>query len=220
MRYLRKALSLLRGPRGLPGPPGLPGLSGMRGPRGLTGEPGPPGVLDLEHWSIRLQIPVVAVYSGSPNMAPLNVALTAAKELHDFYRSTCGVELQVRVSGQALSEWDVEHRNGGTGYYQTSIITWRHQHGANPFLSFILSDASLLDGRYRGEAIGGIGGLSVVAGAFPLTAETLVHEVGHLFGLEHEDGTFMDPVLETENRVITQPQRAKVRETAYQFGGL
>ena len=50
--------------------------------------------------------------------------------------------------------------------------------------------------------------------------EVLDHELAHLLGLGHEEGTFLAAVLELHNRVVTAEQRRLVRAAAYLLGGI
>ena len=44
--------------------------------------------------------------------------------------------------------------------------------------------------------------------------EIIGHELGHLLGLGHEEGTFMATPLELHNRVVTAEQRKILRRGA------
>ena len=76
-----------------------------------------------------------------------------------------------------------------------------------------------IDSQALGEAFGteGFGSLAVVAGDVlqpgggSMLDEIVDHEVGHLLGLDHAEGTFMSVVLELHNRVVTPAQRKWLR---------
>lgn len=176
-------------------------------------------LLETLDWPIRVNVPLVVVYHGPESLNYLPVGLGAAAAAKDFFRRTCNIELQVTVSARAIAKWAP-----GPEYAQTVLVEHRYRHGGATFLVLIRSDeARLSGGRFLGQAFAGTGGFCVVAGNHPppsLVNETAIHELGHLFGLDHEDQTFMAAVLEVDERIVTKAQRAKARQTAYQYGSL
>lgn len=205
--------------RYLQGPPGSQGETGAQGEPGAQGPPGPgfdPLVLP-----IKLRVPLVVAYSGEPTISWVQLGLDAAKEATDFYRRTCGIELLVSVS--AINHYPPYNP---TDYANQAMLAYWFQLHGQPFTCIVLGQETRFGDNYLGQAFRPPGGFCLVAGnqgqpgGGSLVDETLIHEWGHELGLHHEDGTFMRAVLETENRIVTPAQRAKVRETARQFGGL
>lgn len=220
--FLRGWLTRLRGPlgpvgpigpRGEQGPAGQEGPIGPVGPVGPVGPQGEPGSpASATDSRIRLRVPIVVVYDGPESLNYLPIGLEVAAEAQEFYRSNCGIELRVTVAGHPEAHWQ--------NYPQEALLAHRFQYGGQPFLVLLRSDESSLPGGYLGQAFGGTGGFCVVAGNQPHAKQTAVHELGHIFALGHEEGTFMGATLEIGNRVVTPEQRLKIQKTAYEFGGL
>ena len=178
-------------------------------------------IIEALDWPIRLRVPIVVVYSGGPSIFDLRTGYGVAAEVREFYRETCGVELQTIVSGQIASTLPVD-----LSYVNLLQLSHAFEHGGQHFLVLIRADANRI-GPYLGQTFTAdasgtyVGGFCAVAGTDDRrVGPAVIHELGHCFGLDHQDNTFMRAVLETENRIVTAAQRAKIREVAWRFGGL
>lgn len=197
------------GPGGPTGPAGLDGLQGPAGPQGAPGQGGPSGGAPS---LIRLRVPIIVAYNGAPALNRLGVAFNAADQIHEFYREQAGVLLQTTVSGYLNYTWSLEDINA-------ALIAHRFLFGGHPFTALIMSETGRTRGGNLGEAFGGVGGFCMVAADQGYVGPTLAHEFGHLFGLDHEEGTFMATALELNNRIVTPTQREIIRAAASQYGG-
>lgn len=168
---------------------------------------------------IRLTVPIVVVYDGPEELYRLNVGVGIGLYLHDFYLETCGLDIRPVVSGHTQSLWNL------ASYVNQVQLDWRFRFGGRPFTVLLRYDAARVGLGYLGQAFepeGGAdfrGGLCIVAVDQQHPEWAAAHEMGHLFGLDHQDGTFMRAALETGEHVVTSAQRDKVRETALKFGG-
>ena len=142
----------------------------FRGPAGPAGKRGPTGPrgLDGASWSscsqlIRLPAHIVVVYDGVEDLNRLMIGFDVARELHDFYLKTCGIELRVKVSGRTEAPWPLDESYGSLLWTQ-----YRFHYRADPFLILLRSDVSMLSNdRYLGEAFAYPGGFCAVAGDQP-----------------------------------------------------
>jgi hypothetical protein len=156
---------------------------------------------------------VVADDWGNLNRLPhIEQALAASKV---FWR-VLGIDLRLSIQGL--------HANIDPTQSVWGPLT-QHLHwtlGGQVPTVFVFSDAPRIQNGNLGQAFGN--GIAVVAGNVlqPGGAETWLdelidHELGHLLGLGHEEGTFMAPVLELHNRIVTQAQRTTLRREAKEF---
>jgi len=157
-------------------------------------------------------VPIVVAYNGLRDLNRLGVALNAADQIRAFYLERVGILLQPTVSGYAYYLNTVEE-------IQAALIAHRFQFAGDPFLTMIMSDADRTAGGSLGIAFAGVGGFCMVAARQGYVGPTVAHELGHLFGLDHEEGTFMATQLELNNRIVTPAQRETIRRVADEYGG-
>ena len=209
------------GPEGPAGPAGTPGAEGavgptgpqgLAGPQGSRGDPGAPGGSGGGARLIRLRVPVVVAYNGVADLNRLGVALNAADLVRDFYRDQVGILVQASVFG-----WNTY--GPAVDDLQAALLIHRFGLAGQPFLVLIMSDADRTSGGSLGIALGGVGGFCMVAARQGDVGPTAIHELGHLFGLDHEPNTFMAAVLELNDRTVTPAQRETIKTVAESYGG-
>lgn len=162
------------------------------------------------HWPIALHLTLVAVR----RVEDLGVTArleAAAAESKKFWAAV-GIRLRVNVRGLA-AEVDPTVALGDT-------IRRLHLYrvGSQPPTVYVLNDSERLEGKFLGLAYSS--GLAVVAGIVETNTldEIIDHELGHLLlGSEHEEGTFMAPILELHNRTVTAQQRKALRHGALKY---
>ena len=215
-KRLKSLLSIFRGPAGARGERGAPGFPGITG---RVGPPGPPGVLDLDSLTIKLPVAVVVIALDYGNMSRLPIILDMIEASRKWWLEQFGIALQVSLRG---IESDFIPLGSS---YPLNLRTLHHwQGGGRPLTVYVWSDLSRVGDGYLGEAFIPYGIVAMAGTAQPggdsWLDEVLTHELSHLLGLGHEDGTFMAAVLELHNRVVTAAQKAQVRAAAYRFGSL
>ena len=216
MNGIGKWLQLFRGPagpRGERGAPGLPGITGRAGP------PGPAGVLDLDSLTIKLPVDVVLVAPDYGNMSRLPIILDMIDASKEWWLEQFNINLQVSLRGVQSDVLAL-----GSSY---SIDLRRLHHweaGGRPLAVYVWSELSRVGDGYLGEAFIPDGIVAMAGTAQPggdsWLDEVFSHELAHLLGHQHEEGTFLAAVLELHNRLVTPEQKAKVRKVAYKLGNL
>ena len=170
-------------------------------------------IRELQRLTYVIPLPVefVMVASDHGNLNRLPHLLTAAANSKVFWQ-TLGIQLSVNVRAlhtplkpegsyfdelQRLHHWDL---------------------GARPPAIYVFSDEGNIETDLLGKAFGG--GIAVAAGNVlqpgggSLLDEIIDHELGHILGLDHEDGTFMRAQLEIVERNVTPIQKQKLRTNA------
>lgn len=184
-------------------------------------------LLELLDWPIRLKVHLVVVYDGLQELNRLGMGIGVAKEVREFYRRTCNIDLHITVSGRPMRPWADE------SYVDHILWAHRFKQGGESFLILLRVDTATLTQGHVGRAFipwgetSYLGGVCAVAGLHslpdgtPLAGRITIHELGHLLlGIEHEDDTFIDSIIEEATSIVTKAQRARARETAARFGGL
>ena len=213
---LKALLSVFRGPAG---PKGERGASGFPGITGRVGPPGPPGTLDLDSMTIKLPVDVAVVAPDYGNMNRLPIVLDMIEASKKWWLEQFGIVLQV-----SLRAIESDFIPLGLGYPLNLRRLHHWQGGGSPLAVYVWSELSRVGDGYLGEAFIPDGLVAMAGTAQPggdsWLDEVLGHELSHLLGLGHEDGTFMAAVLELHNRVVTAAQRAQIRAAAYRLGSL
>lgn len=160
---------------------------------------------------IPLPVEFVMVASDYGNLNRLPHLMAAAANSKVFWQ-TLGIQLAVNVRGLHTPLKPV-------GLYFDELQRLHHWNlGARPPTIYVFGDEGTIETDLLGKAFGG--GIAVAAGnvlqpggGSPLD-EIIDHELGHILGLEHEDGTFMRAELETVERNVTAIQKQQLRTNA------
>lgn len=204
----------------VPGPTGPAGPQGPSGPVGAAGPPGPAGAPGATAGStdtglIKLPVEVVVVASDFGNLNRLPSVLQAVEASKVFWAQV-GIALRPTVSAFQADEGILDFAAN-----DLSILHYWQIRKRLPTL-YVGSESARVGGAENvlGRASNG---LAIVAGNTPvpgggtLIDEIIDHELGHILGLDHEEGTFMRAALETTNRTVTDAQRTVLRESAESF---
>jgi hypothetical protein len=163
-----------------------------------------------------LPIEVIVVASDYGNLNRLPSIWQALEKSREFWAGV-GIALQPTVSAIQADESILTF-----GANDLSILHYWQVRKRLPAI-YVGSESERVGGAENvlGRASNG---LAIVAGNTPvpgggtLIDEIMDHELGHILGLGHEDGTFMRSALETIDRTVTPTQRAVLRENAEIFG--
>lgn len=152
---------------------------------------------------------MVAPDHGNLNRLPH--LMTAAANSKVFWQ---GLGIQLSVNVRAL-----QTPLKPEGLYLDELQRLHHWNlGARPPTIYVFSDEGSIETDKLGNAFGG--GIAVAAGNVlqpgggSLLDEIIDHELGHILGLEHEDGTFMRAELEILERKVTPIQKQTLRTNA------
>lgn len=176
-------------------------------------------LLELLDWPIRLPVDIMLVAPDYGNMSRLPVITDAIEASEQFWQEQFGIYLQVSLRG-------VQSDMLPTEVYPTPYRQLHHWAGSGRTPAvYIWSDMQRVGNDFLGQAFTEHGIVVVAGNPFQFRQEKLLdevvdHELVHLLGLEHQEGTFMAAELVEHNRVVTKEQRAKVREMAYRLGSL
>ncbi len=196
----------------LRGERGEPGLRGHRGDPGPVGKQGARGVCFDHIQIIKLPVHVVTVTGDWHEIVNTRRVMGLVK---DFY-SELGIDVQDSHSSRLM----------GTGMYLTyeddSLGHWHYDASFGVRLTlYIDPEAQSVGLGYMGQVadITGPYGTAIIAGAHgdAYTAQIMGHELGHLLGLDHEQGTFLSANINDSN-LVTTAQREALRVGAYEFG--
>ncbi|MFQ6028596.1 MAG: hypothetical protein ACE5Q6_14005 [Dehalococcoidia bacterium] len=171
--------------------------------------------------SQRFVLPVsVVVVFNNDTMDSLRPMRNATTEIKAFY-DAIGIELKPQVYGhQALEDMFTFDQT------QEKNIIHEHfwkVHVPTPAL-YIARVSPTVSGGNLGDAARGTGIAMVAGGAVDaatnkdLVHGIMIHELGHLLGLSHQEGTFMRTRLEIDNNFVTPEQQQTMRDTAATYG--
>ena len=216
MNRISKWLQLFRGPAGAKGERGAPGFPG---PTGEVGPQGPPGVLDLDSMTIKLPVDVVLVAPDYGNMTRLPILTDMIEVSKKWWLEQFNIHLQV-----SLRAIESDFIPRGLGYPLNLRRLHHWEGGGSPLTVYVWSELSRVGDDYLGEAFIPYGIVAMAGTAQPggdsWLDEILDHELAHLLGLQHDEGTFLSATLELHNRVVTAAQKAQIRAASYQYGSL
>ena len=159
---------------------------------------------------IRLPVEIVLVAADHGNLNRLPHLMTAGANSKVFWR-TLGIQLSVNIRA-------LQTPLKPEGLYLDEL--WRLHHwnlGARPPTIYVFSEQSRIDSTKLGEAFGReiavAAGNVLQPGGESLLDEIIDHELGHVLGLDHEDGTFMRAELEIIERKVTAKQKQTLRNS-------
>jgi hypothetical protein len=185
----------------------VPGPVGPPGPQADSSEPG----------LIKLPIEVIVVASDYGNLNRLPSIQQALENSKPFW---AGIGIALRPSVSAIQA-DESILN----FTENDLLTLHYWQVGKRFPCLYVGSESErvgggadMLGQANGNGIAIVAGNTPVPGGDTLIDEIMDHELGHILGLGHEDGTFMRAALETSNRTVTPTQRAVLLENAELFG--
>lgn len=225
-RIEKALLAIFRGKQGPQGEMGLPGRNGtpgrdgigVEGPRGAQGPMGPVGSDFLNLLPIHLPINVVVVASeyNASHMVEIQNILQPVRR---WWEDEVSIVLRVGV------RWDMK----APLFYVLSIDPssdfmrghWYEGGGDTPTLHVDMENESLGNGDLGDASPGVYSGVALVAaGDRILAPKIFTHELGHLLGLAHAEGTFMRSGMgrDTDEKLAIG-QHENLRKQAHRLGG-
>ena len=186
---------------------GRSGVDGLPGPQGAVGAAGPAGA----DAPLTLALELVMVAPDYGNMNRMLIVWDAAKACTQWWRENVGIRLAISIR---CLQSDLAPVN-------PYLLPLRVEHywrlGGHTPTVFVFSDLGRVGDNHLGEAFVDEG-MAVAAGSVLLPGgdsqldEVITHEISHIGGLSHEEGTFMSATLELHNRRVTPAQRQALRE--------
>ena len=162
-------------------------------------------------YAIPLPVEFVMVAEDHGNLNRLPHILTAADHSKLFWREL-GIHLSVNVRG-------VQTSLKPEGLYLDDLQRLHYWDlGARTPTIYIFSDEANIETDKLGKAFGNhiavAAGNVLQPGGGSLLDEIIDHELGHILGLEHANGTFMRDQLEIVDRNVTPVQKQTLRTNA------
>lgn len=161
---------------------------------------------------IRVPLTIAIIYEGKPDLTHMGIGHHIAAEIVAFYRRAANLRIQPTVRGLILPPFG--------GNVNKALLTHTFDlAGVRPCLLVLSLEQSWTKEELWGSAYGG--DLAVTVGNIAEYIPIAIHELGHIFNLDHDDNTFMHTHLEElYTRPVTNTQKLIMRRKAWELGGL
>jgi len=161
---------------------------------------------------LRVHVVVVNDWKDDNLFIPLILPLAESRV---WWRREMGIEVDFQLQGEVIEDLQQDQAINDPEQFGAALrnaTKWQVRNPV-PIIFIFPKHAHLTNKRWYGAAWEWWGFGAVAGQTKTLINEIIDHELGHILGLDHEGGTFMQEEFDHQIRHVLPAQRTKLRNT-------